>query len=75
MKPKQSPDNPHDILVDPKAWAEFEYRAGRGSRQDLADYAKRFRLMRDIEVNYDLSPSMQEAMAYLLKMKDEVANA
>jgi hypothetical protein len=71
MIPKQSKDNPYNILADRVQWARFEYEAGRGDMYGLIDYAKRFNLMRDIEIEYGTSPAMLKTMAYLLNMGGE----
>jgi hypothetical protein len=71
VTPKQSKDNPFDILKDRVQWARFEYEAQRGDMYGLTDYAKRFALMRDIQIEYGNSPAMQKAMAYLLSMGSE----
>jgi hypothetical protein len=72
MTPKQSKDNPFDILDRRVEWVEFEYQAGRGSKHQLVDYAKRFRLMRDIAATGPLtSQAVVNAMTYLLDMGGE----
>lgn len=72
MKPKQSQDNPNDILENKGAWVRFEYDAQRGSLMGLHDYATRYELMRGIQIEYGDSPAMQRAMAYLLDMRGEI---
>lgn len=72
MKPKQSKANPHDILSSKGAWIRFEYEAQRDSLMGLHDYATRYALMRDIQIEHGDSPAMQRAMAYLLDMRAEI---
>jgi hypothetical protein len=77
MTPKQSKDNPFDIIDRRVEWVEFEYQAGRGSKHQLVDYAKRFALMQAIlnDCNrHGVSKppdSIVNAMAYLLNMGGE----
>ena len=72
MTPKQSKDNPFDIIDRRVEWVQFEFDKGRGSRMDLVDYAKRFRLMHDIAATGPLtSQAVVNAMAYLLNMGGE----
>jgi hypothetical protein len=77
VKPKQSKDNPFDIIDRRAEWVQFEYDKGRGSRMDLVDYAKRFALMHAIlrDCNRCGVPappdSIVNAMKYLLNMGGE----
>lgn len=73
MKPRQIATNPHDIITSRIAWVNYEYEAGRGSRQSLTDYAKRFRLM-DAVLRENPTPAIKEAMAHLLDMERENAS-
>ncbi len=70
MRPKQSADNPHDILTERIQWVNFEYQKGRGSKMDLVDYAKRFALMQALLDEYSGGPVV-DALTYLLKMGGE----
>jgi len=71
MTPKQSKDNPFDIIAQRVQWVRFEYEATRGDMYGLSDYAKRFALMREIQIAHGDSPALQKAMAYLLNMGGE----
>jgi hypothetical protein len=72
MIPKQSKDNPFDIIDRRVEWVQFEFDKGRGSRMDLADYAKRFRLMHDIIATGSYTErAVVNAMKYLLNMGGE----
>jgi len=71
MKAKQSKDNPFDIIDRRVEWVEFEYQAGRGSKHQLVDYAKRYKLMSAIALDRNVTPTVVEAMAYLLNMGGE----
>lgn len=72
MKPNQAADNPYCILSQRTEWVQFEYKATRGSTMGLHDYAKRFALMRNIQIAHGDSPALQKAMAYLLGVEKEI---
>jgi len=59
--------NPHNIIADPKAWAQHEYRRGMGSSQFLTDYAKRYGLVLGLEIDSHVPESVRKALIYLLE--------
>lgn len=69
--PTQAQTNPHSIIEDSKAWVNFEYGAIRGSKHQLLDYAKRYKLMSAIIQDPNVTLTIAEAMVYLLEIPYE----
>jgi len=69
--PVQSKDNPFNIIDRRVEWVDFEYHKGRGSRMDLVSYAKRYKLMSAIAFDQNVTPTVAEAMSYLLEVPYE----
>jgi len=69
--PVQSKDNPFNIIDRRVEWVDFEYQKGRGSKHGLVDYAKRYKLLSAILNDRNVTPTVAEAMAYLLEVPYE----
>lgn len=66
MAERFSSNNPYEILARPKDWVQWEYENGIGSRAGLFDYAKRQRLLHNINESSLVPSVVKEALRYLL---------